>query len=135
MRDSSRRWTAGRFARCGTVAVGLFLAGWAGEQSLAQQAAPADTEESDEGAVTNPYLGDFEAIAAGKRVYRSHCIICHLKSGGRGPNLFRTDLTDEKFLDIVVNGVEGALMPAFGTKLTLDEIWQVNAYVKSRDRY
>jgi len=96
--------------------------------------AAASDEESDE-ALTNPVLGDADAIDAGKRFYRMRCVICHLKRGGRGPNLFKSKLTAEKFLDVVINGREGTLMPAFGVKMSPDEVWQVHAFIKSRDAY
>ena len=96
--------------------------------------AAASGEEPAE-TMTNPLLGDAEAIDAGKRFYRSRCIICHPKRGGRGPNLFRSDLTDEQFLEVVINGRDGTLMPAFGVKMSPDEVWQVHAFIKSRDSY
>ena len=86
-------------------------------------------------ALTNPVLGDPAAIAAGKRIYRQRCYICHLNRGGRGPNIFATKLDDERFLEIVINGRDGKMMPAFGTMMSPDEVWQVHAYVKSRDRF
>jgi len=94
-------------------------------------ATPAGAGDS----ITNPVLGDASAVAAGKRIYRQRCFICHLKSGGRGPNIFATKLNDETFLETVINGREGKMMPAFGTTMSPDQVWQVHAYVKSRERY
>ena len=61
----------------------------------------------------------------------------HLPSsaGGRGPNLFATKLSDEQFLETVINGRKGTQMPAFGLRLSPDEVWQVHAFVKSTDHY
>ncbi len=98
---------------------------------LAASAAAGGEDE----ALTNPYLGDPEAIAEGLRVYRGRCILCHPKRGGRGPNLFTGRLTDEQFLEVVINGREGTLMPAFGLKMSPDDVWQVHAFVRSRDSY
>jgi len=86
-------------------------------------------------AVTDPYLGQPDAIAAGKQTYRSICYVCHHSAGGRGPNLFATKLSDERFLETVINGRKGTQMPAFGLRLSPDEIWQVHAFVKSTDHY
>jgi cytochrome c oxidase cbb3-type subunit III len=86
-------------------------------------------------AVTNPYLGQPDAIEAGKQIYRSKCYICHHSAGARGPNLFATKLTDEQFLETVINGRKGKQMPAFGLHLSPDEVWQVHAFVKSTDHY
>jgi len=89
---------------------------------------------ADEG-LTNPYLGKPDAIAAGKDIYRSKCLVCHQSAGARGPNLFATKLSDEAFLETVINGRKGTLMPAFGLRLSPDEAWQVHAFVKSTDHY
>lgn len=85
--------------------------------------------------LTNPVLGNPAAIAEGRRIYRQRCYICHLSNGGRGPNLFATTLGDEAFLETVINGRKGATMPAFGLKMSPDDVWAVHAYVKSTDHY
>ena len=85
-------------------------------------------------ALTNPLLGDAGPSPPG-RAYRTRCYICHLNQGGRGPNLFATTLTDEQFLIRVINGRKGAPMPAFGLQMSPDEVWEVNAYVRSTDHY
>src|SRR3954454_15855712 len=86
-------------------------------------------------ALTNPVLGQPDAIAAGHEIYGSKCYVCHHKAGARGPNLFATKLTDEQFLETVINGRKGTQMPAFGLRLSPDEVWQVHAFVKSTDHY
>jgi len=88
-----------------------------------------------EDAVTDPLLGQPDAIAAGHDTYGGKCYICHHSAGGRGPNLFATKLTDEQFLKTVTNGRKGTQMPAFGKRLTEDEIWQLHAFIKSTDHY
>jgi mono/diheme cytochrome c family protein len=85
--------------------------------------------------LTNPFLGQPDAIAAGRTIYASKCYVCHHSSGARGPNLFATALTDEQFLETVINGRNGTQMPAFGLRLSPDEVWQVHAFVKSTDHY
>ena len=94
-------------------------------------AASARAEEP----LTNPVAGDPAAIEAGRKTYRQRCYICHLSHGGRGPNLFASKLTDEKFLITVINGRKGATMPAFGLQMTPDEVWEVHAYIRSTDHY
>jgi len=81
--------------------------------------------------VTDPYLGQPAAIDAGEQIYREHCIICHGRAGGRGPDLFAVTLTDEEFLDTVLHGRPGTVMPAFSTTLSRDDIWKVRAFVKA----
>lgn len=94
---------------------------------------------SAEDALTNPLIGesgaDAGAVAEGRRLYRSRCIICHRNRGGRGPNLFATALRDEQFLETVINGRKGTSMPAFGYRMSPDDVWKVHAFVKSTDRY
>ena len=102
--------------------------------ALALASALAATARAEE-PMTNPLLGDQAAIDAGRKIYRQRCYICHLTNGGRGPNLFATKLTDEKFLNTVINGRKGATMPAFGLQMTPDEVWEVHAYVRSTDHY
>ena len=84
-------------------------------------------------AVTNPVLGQPAAIDAGELIYRGKCIVCHGRNGLRGPNLFAMRLADEQFMETVVNGRKGTQMPAFGLRLSPDEIWQVEAFIKSRN--
>ncbi len=85
--------------------------------------------------LTNPVLDDSAAIETGKDIYRSKCYGCHHSGGARGPNLFATKLSDERFLETVINGRKGTQMPAFGLRLSPDEVWQVHAYIKSTDHY
>jgi mono/diheme cytochrome c family protein len=93
------------------------------------------SQESASGEVVNPFLGDEAAIKEGRRIYRSKCIVCHQRTGGRAKNLFKTKLTDVQFLEVVINGREGTLMPAFGYRMGVDDVWKVHAFVKSTDLY
>ena len=92
---------------------------------------PAVPGRADE-ALTNPVLGQPQAIEQGDTIYRRHCIGCHGRAGGRGPNLFETRLSDQQFMDTVINGRKGTQMPAWGLRLTPDDVWALEAYVKSR---
>lgn len=100
---------------------------------IAAAAALATGRASSEDDIVNPVLGQAEAIAAGRVIYRTRCYICHLSDGGRGPNLFTSKLSDNQFLETAVNG--RGTMPAFGTLIAPDDIWNVHAYVKSTDHY
>lgn len=113
----------------GLVGLGVAAAVWWSSAAVSQV---ADTDE-----LKNPYLGQKEAIDEGQRIYRSKCVICHREAGGRGPNLFKTRLTDEQFLEVVINGRFGmkGQMPAFGFRMSPDDVRKVHAFVKSRDRY
>jgi mono/diheme cytochrome c family protein len=85
--------------------------------------------------VTDPYLGQPEAIKSGRAIYGAKCYVCHHSAGARGPNLFATKLTDEQFLQTVTNGRKNTQMPAFGSRLSPAEIWQLHAFIKSTDHY
>jgi mono/diheme cytochrome c family protein len=85
--------------------------------------------------LTDPYLGQPAAIAAGRLIYASKCYVCHHSAGARGPNLFATRLSDQRFLETVIQGRKGTQMPAFGLRLSPDEVWQVHAFIKSTDHY
>ncbi len=113
----------GRLRSRGVVPVALVAA------ALAVAAAAAANESA------NPLLGQPEAIAAGKAIYRGRCVLCHGSAGARGPNLFASKISDERFLETVINGRKGTLMPAFGTRMSPDDVWLVHAFVKSTDRY
>ena len=95
---------------------------------------PLEVANAVEG-LTDPFLGQPDAIAAGRDIYRSKCLVCHQSAGARGPNIFKTKLSDEQFLATVINGRKGTQMPAFGLRLSIDEVWQVHAFVKSTDHY
>ena len=95
---------------------------------------PLEVANAEEG-LTNPFLGQRDAISAGRDIYRSKCLVCHQSAGARGPNIFNAKLSDKQFLETVIGGRKGTQMPAFGLRLSLDEVWQVHAFVKSTDHY
>jgi mono/diheme cytochrome c family protein len=59
--------------------------------------------------------------------------VCHRTGGGAGPSLFRNALSLDQFLDTVRGGRPGTNMPAFEQLFSRDEIWQVHAFLMSRD--
>lgn len=79
-----------------------------------------------------------EGIAKGKQVFTDNCVACHLDDGlgDIGPNL-----TDEYWLNskgtpetnypVVFNGVVDNGMPNWSEVLSVDEIYQVVAYVQT----
>lgn len=79
----------------------------------------------------NPFSGDQQAIAEGRRLYRSTCYICHLDAGGRGPDLRKSKLKDRDFLRVVINGKKGTQMPAWKGKLTEDEMWKILSFLEA----
>src|SRR5258708_3390716 len=82
-------------------------------------------------AVTDPFLGQPDPIAQGDGIYHSKCIICHGLKGARAPNIFASTLTDEQFLEVAINGRKGTLMPAWGFRLSPDDVWKVHVFLKA----
>ena len=120
---------AGRLGRCAALALGLLAAFLIGERIVSLGPSPVDALADND--LTDPYLGQPDAIAEGDDLYHSHCIICHGLKGGRGPNIFATQLTDEQFLEVVINGRKGTLMPAWGLRLSPDDVWKIRAFLKA----
>ena len=83
---------------------------------------------------TNPHTTPAD-LAAGAKIFRSHCAECHglRGEGGRGPNL-RTGVffhgnTDADIFGNITDGIVGTAMP--GVFFSPDQVWQVVAYVRS----
>ncbi len=101
-------------------------------------------------------LTDAKLVSAGEQVYRDHCASCHganlegqpdwqaRKKDGRlpAPPHDETGHTwhhpDDALFRIIKEGVSGIVpgyesdMPAYGDKLTEQEIWAVLSFIKSR---
>lgn len=86
-------------------------------------------------ATAGPAAADAAEVEAGRRLYRTRCYICHHNEGGRGPNLFATRLTEEQFVEVVINGRNGTQMPAFGLRMGPDQARHLHAFVTSTPRY
>ncbi len=89
---------------------------------------PAQQEAS------NPFTSP-EDVAAGGRIFRAHCAVCHGPegTGGRATDLtrgeFRHGGSDQELFDTISNGIEGTDMPALFHQGK--QVWQVVAYVRS----
>lgn len=85
----------------------------------------------------NPFGGIDEAIAAGERHFAAfNCVGCHAPKGGggMGPPLSDTEwIYGDKPAQIYNSIVEGRPngMPAFGSMLPEEVVWQLVAYVKT----
>jgi cytochrome c oxidase cbb3-type subunit 3 len=86
---------------------------------------------------SNPYRGDAEAAQQGRRLFVTmNCSGCHggRAGGGMGPSLRDTDwIYGNSDADIFSSIAQGRAhgMPAWGTRLPLDSIWMLVAYVVS----
>ena len=90
-------------------------------------------------AIENPYAGDAAAIAAGERHFAAfNCAGCHapLGGGGMGPPLSDDEWIygaepAQIYLTILHGRPEG--MPAFGSMLPRQTIWELVAYIETLD--
>jgi mono/diheme cytochrome c family protein len=82
-----------------------------------------------------PQAGDAEKGAA---VFAQNCAGCHganAEGGSVGPSLVAAQLkaeSDQFFRDTITNGVAGTAMPAWGGRLSAQEIADVIAFVRSK---
>ncbi len=89
---------------------------------------------SQEPLVKNPHT-DPADVAAGAKIFRSHCAECHGRQGegDRGPKLttgvFFHGSTDPDLFTNISNGIPGTIMPSIF--FSPDQVWQIVAYVRS----
>lgn len=84
----------------------------------------------------NPFEGDPEAVARGKRLYdQFNCSGCHASGGGAiGPPLMDDQwIYGSSSANIFWTIIEGRPqgMPAFGGRIAEDQAWRIAAYVRS----
>jgi cytochrome c oxidase cbb3-type subunit 3 len=85
----------------------------------------------------DPYIGNAEAIQDGRRLFNWYnCSGCHggHGGGGMGPSL-RDEIwiygsRDDQIFDSIAEGRSKG-MPAWGSKIPENQIWQLVAYIKS----
>ncbi|HEY2867392.1 MAG TPA: cytochrome c [Pyrinomonadaceae bacterium] len=83
-------------------------------------------------------------LAMGKELYTKNCANCHKDTGEGGPTVVdgrkmkpdnltddrRKRLTDDKYIDTMVKGVEDEGMPSFKDKLTDAEMHEIVRYIR-----
>src|SRR5689334_18376910 len=91
--------------------------------------------QKERAAERNPFAGDAEAIASGKKLYEESCQLCHGGDGrgGRGPALasgeFLHGSEDGQIFENIEQGIAGTQMPGFA--MLPNEIWQLVSYIRS----
>lgn len=85
----------------------------------------------------NPYRGQEEAAAAGRRIFLDHCAQCHgedAQGKGKKPSLHsprvQEEATEGDLHWLLYNGNMGKGMPSWA-KLPDQQLWQVVTYIKS----
>lgn len=87
----------------------------------------------------NPFEGDPQARAAGKKLFLQHCAYCHGRGadgGSRAPSLRADEVqqaTPGKLFWILTNGVVRRGMPVW-SKLPEPQRWQIVTYIRTIER-
>jgi cytochrome c oxidase cbb3-type subunit III len=83
----------------------------------------------------NPYAGNAYAVQDGYRLYRwMNCIGCHGEGGGSiGPTLWDDSWihggSPAEIAESIIRGRPNG-MPAYGGRLSMDQVWRIVAYVQ-----
>jgi thiosulfate dehydrogenase len=117
------------------------------EKNLAHMALHARIEK--EAPKTVPIAATNDNYMAGVHIYRTHCAVCHGLPGQTGsatskgmfprpPELFKGHgVTDDPAGETywkVNNGIRLTGMPAYGSSLSKDEMWQVSLLLANADK-
>ena len=85
----------------------------------------------------DPYVGDAQAAAEGRKLFQQWCASCHgpKGTGGMGPSLVddqaqypRTE-THQGLFETIYGGALGAMQP-FGQRIAQDDILKIIAYIE-----
>lgn len=106
---------------------------WLAEQRSVQAAAKAEEQR-----LLAMNMSESELMTLGEQVYLARCAACHMANGEGMPGIFPAlknspvALNDmPKHIDIIVNGVKGTAMQAFGKQLSMKEIAAVTTYERN----
>jgi mono/diheme cytochrome c family protein len=98
---------------------------------------------------SSPIPSSDQAYAAGAKIYRDHCAVCHGLPGQeqtaiakgefpKPPELFkRKGVTDDPVGETywkVANGIRLTGMPGFSDSLSTEQMWQVSLFLLDRDK-
>ena len=117
------------FVVLGMLTVSLFAAA----QSTGFRNAPASANQ-----MKNPYSGDAQAAAGGKKLYSQNCSQCHgnnLQGIGPAPTLISPTVKNASGGELfwfVTNGDLNKGMPSW-SNLPKQQRWQIVTYVKSKN--
>jgi cytochrome c(L) len=90
---------------------------------------------------TNPFAGNADAAAEGKRLFlKTGCYSCHghEAEGAVGPDLTDDEWiykpTDSMIFNTIAKGRRGTVMAPFSDQLTPEEIWKVVEFLRDKNR-
>lgn len=108
-------------------------AAWINEQQELQRKAKEEEQR-----LLSMNMSMEELMAVGERVYNTACAACHMPNGEGLPGVFPalkgSDIAINdmpKHIDVVVNGVTGTAMQAFGKQLSLKDLAAVITYERN----
>jgi putative heme-binding domain-containing protein len=88
---------------------------------------------------TTVFQGNPEAVLQGKALYDKNCTACHGANAGAGERApaiiisgatsLRGERSDAQIAAIIRNGIPGTAMPAWGSRLSNDDILKLGAYI------
>ena len=117
----------------------LALSDWSSAGQWQTEVAAAESQAAAVRAslpTTNPFTGDPDEIAEGKKVFDTICIACHLADGRGlvGPSLidpyWKYGDSDADLFATVNEGRPGGMAP-WGAQLGTEKIWEVIAYIRT----
>jgi cytochrome c(L) len=89
----------------------------------------------------NPFAGDPEAAAQGKKLFlKTGCYACHghEAEGAVGPDLTDDEWiyqpTDAMIFNTINRGRSGTVMAPFGDQLKPEEIWKIVEWLRAKNR-
>lgn len=106
------------------------------ERNIAPITAASRRPEAPDGVRPGPYDGNAYGISEGRRLFRwFNCSGCHSNGGGgMGPALMDDEwiygASAQAIFETIVQGRPNG-MPAFGGRISEDQIWQLVAFVRS----
>ncbi len=114
-----------------SILTSLVFAGSVGDGAWMKRVSPEDHQK------INPYLGQVDAVSAGRRVFLGHCSHCHGENaeGNKKHPALTSDRVQQQATEgdlhwLLVNGSMAHGMPPW-SKLGDPQIWQVISYVRS----
>ena len=87
----------------------------------------------------NPFVGNPQAVDQGKAIYDKNCTACHGANAGAGDRApaivlsgatsMRGERSDAQIVAIIRGGIPGTAMPAWGSRLSNDDLLRLGAYI------
>ncbi|MEO8164809.1 MAG: c-type cytochrome [Betaproteobacteria bacterium] len=91
--------------------------------------------------IRNPFVGDPEAAAEGKKLFlKNGCYACHghEAEGAVGPDLTDDEWiykpTDAMIFNTIRRGRSGTVMAPFGDQIKPDGIWKIVEFLRAKNR-